>query len=159
SPWPRPRARPRRAARLPCRLDAPRGSSLAGGFLFTLPQALGVLAGGLRRRPAFLLAFGRLLGRGAGPGALELVLAVELQAGEAFGLELDHVAVHERAQAAMVGAGREDVAGFHRVDRAHPLDTARDLVRHVVGVEVLLEGAVDPQLDLELLRVGDLVGG
>mgnify|MGYP003694056147 CR=1 FL=1 len=51
---------------------------------------------------------------------------------EAVGLELDHVAVLKGAQAAVVGAGRENVAGLERMDRADPLDAARDLVRHVV---------------------------
>ena len=44
----------------------------------------------------------------------------------------------------MIGAGREHVAGLEGVDRAHPFDAARNIVRHVAGVEVLLERAVDP---------------
>ena len=84
---------------------------------------------------------------------------MKLQLAQACAFELDRVAVHERVQAAMVGAGGEDVARLQRVDGGDPLDAARDLVRHVVGVEVLLQLAVDPQLDLQLLRIRDLVGG
>ena len=93
------------------------------------------------------------------PGALELVAHVEAQLAEPFDFQLDHVAVHERVQAAVIGAGRQNVAGLQRMDRADPLDAARDLVRHVVGVEVLLQYAVDPQPDLQLVRIADFVGG
>mgnify|MGYP001446572265 CR=1 FL=1 len=42
----------------------------------------------------------------------------------------------------MVGAGRNDVTGLQRMDRTHPLDDARDVMRHVGGVELLHHGAV-----------------
>jgi hypothetical protein len=84
---------------------------------------------------------------------------VEAQAAEALGLQLDQVAVLEAAEPAVIGAGGEHVARAEGVDAGHPLDAARDLVGHVVGVEVLLEGAVDPQAHREAMRVGDLVGG
>ena len=56
----------------------------------------------------------------------------------------------------MVGAGRQDVARQQRVDRRHPLDAAGDLVRHVVGVELLHHSAVVGQHDRELMR-GSLI--
>ncbi len=59
----------------------------------------------------------------------------------------------------MVGAGRQDVARRQRMDRADPLDAARNVVRHIVGVEVLAQHAVDPEHDLQVLRVCNLVGG
>src|SRR5262245_54860440 len=99
-----------------------------------------ILAGELRRaaRQSLLLV---LEARVAPPGALELVAHFHAQPAHALDLELDPVAVLERGQAAVVGTGREHVAGLERVDRADPLDAARDVVRHVAGVEVLLERA------------------
>src|SRR5688572_4554004 len=75
----------------------------------------------------------------AAPGALQLVAHVEAQPAESLGLDLDFVSVLESVQAAMVGAGGEDVARFHGMYRAHPFDAARDLVRHIARVEVLFE--------------------
>src|SRR5262249_14668774 len=92
------------------------------------------------------------------PRALEVIPHVEAQTTQAVALELDPIAVLEAAQATVIGAGRQDVAGLERVDRRDPLDAARDLVRHVTGVEVLLQLAVHPQPHLELVRVSDLVG-
>src|SRR2546426_4253580 len=93
------------------------------------------------------------------PGALEVVPDVETQAAELLGLDLDPVPVLESAQAAMVRARRDDVAGVQRVDRGDPLDAARNLVGHVARVVVLLELAVHPELHLQMVRIGDLVGG
>ena len=59
----------------------------------------------------------------------------------------------------MIGAGGDDVAGLERVDGAHPFDDARDVVRHVGGIELLHHGTVVGQRDAEVLRIGDLVGG
>ncbi len=59
----------------------------------------------------------------------------------------------------MIGAGGHDVAGLECMDGGQPLDAARNLVRHVVGVEVLLQFAVDPQFDLQLVRIRDFIGG
>ena len=79
----------------------------AGAYL---PVSCGVVGGS-----SFLLL--ALEARLARPGALEVVAHVEAQPAQALGLELDLVAVLERVQAAMVGAGGEDVAGLQRVDR------------------------------------------
>src|SRR5882672_3852329 len=114
---------------------------------------VGIGAGRLLRR---LLV--HLQSRPPIPGALQLVLDVEGELPDAVDFELDLVAVHERVEAAMVGAGGDDVAGLQRVDRRQPLDAARDLVPHVVGVEVLHQGAVVPQPNLQFLRIADLVG-
>src|SRR5688572_32399832 len=97
-----------------------------------------VFPGELRRR-CFLLFVLPVEARVASPRALQLVLHFELEPPELLRFDLDRVAILERRQPAMVGAGREDVAGIDGVDRRHPFDTARDLVRHVVGVEVLFE--------------------
>src|SRR5215471_11316420 len=60
------------------------------------------------------------------PCALEPVAHVDAEPAEAFGLELDDVAVLEGAQAAVVGSGRHHVAGLEGVNGAHPFDAARD---------------------------------
>src|SRR5262245_20373539 len=106
----------------------------------------GVLPTGLGGRAvvALLLALEPGL---ASPGPLELVLDVDGQLAQPLGLDLDLVAVHERVETAMVGAGGQDVAGFEGVNRGDPLDAAGDLVGHVVGVEVLHQGTVVPELD------------
>ena len=78
---------------------------------------------------------------------------------EAFGLELDAVAVLEAGEAAVVGPGGEDVARLERVDARHPLDAARDLVGHVARVERLLDRAVHREPDRQLVRIRDLVRG
>src|SRR5258706_1304746 len=93
------------------------------------------------------------------PLALEVVLHAHAQPSESLGLELDPVAVLEAAEAAMVGSRRQNVPRLEGMDRTHPLDAARDLVRHVAGVEILLQLAVHPQPDLQVLRVGSLVRG
>src|SRR5256885_13106613 len=92
-----------------------------------LPRDRRVLARQLRRR-AFLLLLLAIQARLPAPGALEVVADVEAEPAQPFGLDLDPVAVLESAEAAMVRAGRDDVAGVERVDRRDPLDAARDLV-------------------------------
>src|SRR5262249_13800002 len=92
-----------------------------------------VFPGQLRRRHLLRALVLHVEARLATPGALEVVAHVEAQLAEPFGLELDHVTVLEGVEAAVVGAGRQYVAGLEGVDRADPLDAARDLVRHVVG--------------------------
>src|SRR5271165_1731189 len=95
----------------------------------------------------------------ASPGTLQLVLDVESKPAETVDLELDLVAVLEGVEAAVVGAGGDDVARLQGVDRGQPLDAARDLVCHIAGVEVLHQGAVVPQPDLQFVRVRDLALG
>src|SRR4030095_16421854 len=75
----------------------------------------GVLARQLRRG-ALLLLLLSVQPRLTSPGALEVVADVEAQATEPLGLDLDPVPVLEAAQAAMVRARRDDVAGLERVD-------------------------------------------
>src|SRR5262249_44236161 len=117
----------------------------------------GVLAAELGRRAleALVLAVELSLPR---PGALEVVPHVEAQPPQPLRLQLDEVAVLEAAEPAVVGPRGEHVAGLQRVDGGDPLDAARDLVRHVARVEVLLELAVDPEPDPEVVGVADLVG-
>ena len=98
------------------------------------------VAAGRLRRVSALAALGLpFQPRVARPGALEVVAHVDAQAAEPVDLELDFVAVLEGMQAAMVGAGREHVARLQSMDGADELDAARDFVRHVVGVVVLLQ--------------------
>jgi len=59
----------------------------------------------------------------------------------------------------MIGPRGENVTRLEGVDGGDPLDAAGDLVGHVVGVEVLLQLAVDPQAHLEVEGIGHLVGG
>ena len=59
----------------------------------------------------------------------------------------------------MIGTAREHVARLERMDRADPFDAARDIVRHVAGVVVLHQRAVDPQPYLKIVRVLHFVGG
>src|SRR3546814_4939919 len=78
------------------------------------------------------------------------------QSPDAAAVQFDHVAVLDAAESAMVGAHRQHVAGLQRVNAAHPLDAAGDVVRHVGGVVVLLEIAVDPEADADVVRVRNL---
>src|SRR5882762_10612449 len=83
-----------------------RGSSL---------RALCVLPRELRRAPlqAFLLV---LEARVAAPGALQRVADLHVQTPQSLDLEFDPVAVLKSAQAAMVGASGEHVAGIQGVN-------------------------------------------
>src|SRR5262249_19555353 len=70
-----------------------------------------VFAAGLLRVRAFPSALLVLQASDAPPSALEIVAHGDVQRAAAFAGELDLVAVHEWIEPAMVGAGREDVAG------------------------------------------------
>src|SRR5205823_4306451 len=111
---------------------------------------LRVLSADLRGRVAAALLLHLEAGL-AGPGPLQFILHVDGELADSLGLDLDLVAVHKRVQAAMVGAGGQDVARLQRVDRRDPLDAPRDVVRHVVGVEVLHQDAAVPESNLEVL--------
>src|SRR5688572_28732962 len=97
---------------------------------YSVLSVLRVFARQLRRLP-FLLLVLPVEARFAAPRALELVLHVELEPSQLFRFDFDDVTVHECAKSAMVGSRPEDVPGFDRMDRAHPFDAARNLVRHV----------------------------
>ena len=58
----------------------------------------------------------------------------------------------------MVGAGCENVARLHRMDGSDPFDTARNLMRHVVGVEILHHNTIICEPNLQLMWVLNLVG-
>src|SRR5580765_5431393 len=121
-----------------------------------LPRSRRIFPGQLRRGALELL----LLTIESGlppPGALEIVADVEAEPPEPLGLDLDAIPVLESAEPAMIRAGRDDVTGVERVDRGDPLDAARDLVGHVARIVVLLQLAVHPELDLQMVRIGDLV--
>ena len=97
--------------------------------------------------------------RVARPGALQIVFHIDMQHAQTFALELNLIAVHEWVQTAVIGAGGQHIARLQSMDRAHPLDATRNLVRHVVGVEILFDDTVDLERDLHFLRVFDFVGG
>src|ERR1700720_4810285 len=98
--------------------------SARGVFSGQLRRDVGVIAGRLLRRLLMHLQAGL-----ASPGALQLVLHVEGEPPEPVDFELDLVAVLEGVEAAVVGAGGDDIARLQGVDRGKPLDAARDLVR------------------------------
>src|ERR1700687_966815 len=85
------------------------------------PASRRVFAAQLRRDRRQLLAV-TLQSRLACPGPLEIVADGYLEPPQAFDFQLHHIAVHERIEPAVVGAGRDDVAGIEMVDRGHPLD-------------------------------------
>src|SRR6266850_7780581 len=91
------------------------------------------------------------------PGALERIADVEAHAPDAVNLEVDDLAVLERPQAFVVRAARDEVARVERHDGRGELDQLRDLVLHVVGVVVVPELAVDPELDVDVVGIRDLV--
>src|SRR5215203_5098928 len=74
-----------------------------------------VLAAGLwcvhALRPALLV----LETGDARPGSLVLVLDLDVQRAKPLAGKLNLVAIHERVQSAMVGAGGQDIAGQQRV--------------------------------------------
>src|SRR6266850_2103851 len=114
--------------------------------------SLGVLAGQLWRETfkPLLLSLQPCL---SCPGALEIVADLHVQPAERLSFELDQVAVLKWIQTAVIRAAGEDVARFERMDRAHPFDAARNLVRHVAGVVALHQRAVVPQPHLKIERV------
>src|SRR4051794_1693753 len=60
----------------------------------------------------------------ARPGAFERVAHRDVQRAAALAGELDLVAVHERIESSMIGAGCENVAGLQRMDGSDPFDAA-----------------------------------
>src|SRR4051794_31068259 len=68
----------------------------------------GVFSAGLRRVHALCPALLVLEAGDARPAALVLILHLDVQRAKPLAGELDLVAVHERVQTAMVGAGRQD---------------------------------------------------
>src|SRR5262249_49177802 len=79
----------------------------------------------------------------------------DVQRAAALTGELDVVSVHERIEPSMVGAGCENVAGVQRVNRGAPFNAARNLMRHVISVEILHDNTVVCQPDLQLVRIFD----
>src|SRR5919108_3151904 len=102
------------------------GLNVLNGFL----PSLGILA-----RELWGLSFKSLLlplqPRLSCPRAFEIVADLHTQTAQWLGFELDQVAVLERIQSTMIGSQREHITWFQRMDRADPLDTARDFVCHV----------------------------
>ena len=59
----------------------------------------------------------------------------------------------------MICARRQNIARVEGMDGGDPLNAARNFVRHVVGIEVLIDRAVIGERDLQLMRIFDLVLG
>src|SRR5436305_7269943 len=163
SPWPGPtRTAPRsigsrKAKPLPRTGRGARWPADLGGlrvFALGLRRDVRIISGRL-----LLRCLVHLKARLALPFALQLVLDVEGQPAEAFGLDLDLIAIYEGVEASMVCTGCANVAWLQRLSRGQPFDAARDLMPHVVGVEVLHQRAIVPQPDLKFLRIPDLVLG
>jgi len=91
------------------------------------------------------------------PRALERIAHVEPHAPDAVDLEVHDLAVLQRAEAFVVGATRDDVARVERHDRRGELDQLGHEVLHVVGVVVVAELAVHPELHVDVVGVRDLV--
>src|SRR6516162_4208194 len=79
-----------------------------------------VFAAGLLCVRAFCSALLVLQASDACPGALQIIAHCDVQRAVALTGELDVVAVHERIEPSMVGAGYENVAGVQRVNRGDP---------------------------------------
>ena len=90
---------------------------------------------------------------------MQIVTDAKRKPAETLGFQLHGVAILERIETAMIGAGGQDVTRIERVDRRRPLDTAGDLVGHIIGIEALHQRAVGPQVDRQLVWVSDLIGG
>src|SRR5262245_56472885 len=101
-----------------------------------------VFAAGLLCVCAFCSALLVLQASDACPGALQIIAYCDVQRAAALTGELDVVAVHERIEPSMIGAGCENVAGVQRVNRGDPFNAARNLMRHVISVEILHDDTV-----------------
>src|SRR5262245_39583591 len=101
-----------------------------------------VFAAGLLCVRPFCSALLVLQASDACPGALQIIAHCDVQRAAALTGELDVVAVHERIEPSMVGACCENVAGVQRVNRGDPFNAARNLMRHVVSVEILHDNTV-----------------
>ena len=91
------------------------------------------------------------------PRALERVAHVEAHAADPVDLEVHDLAVLQRTQPLVVGAAGDEVAGVQGHDARGELDQLGHQVLHVVGVVVVAELAVDPELHVDVVGVGDLV--
>ena len=78
------------------------------------------IAAGLLCVRAFCSALLVLQASDACPGAFQIIAHCDVQRAAAFTGELDVVAVHERIEPSMIGAGCENVAGVQRVNRGDP---------------------------------------
>src|SRR6516164_3666301 len=145
------RATRSRACADPRHHDASRPCCGPGGTLDRPPVCQGTASHSLRRCVfaacllcvrAFCSALLVLQASDACPGTLQIITHCDVQRAAALTGELDVVAVHERIEPSMVGAGCENVAGVQRVNRGDPFNAARNLMRHVVSVEILHDNTV-----------------
>src|SRR5689334_25155001 len=59
----------------------------------------------------------------------------------------------------MIGSTGEHITRLERVNRADPLDTARNFMRHIAGIVILHQRAVVPKSHLKPVRVVYFVSG
>src|SRR5262249_16472595 len=111
-------------ARRPATCAGERPHGVARGMA-PLTSVWRVLAGELGRQciETFLLALKPCL---PAPGALQIVPDVNRKPSELIDFELDTVPILGSVQSTVVRAARQNVAGFQRMQRACPLDAARD---------------------------------
>ena len=82
-----------------------------------------------------------------------------MQIAQALHFQVNHIPVHQRAQAPVIGAGGYNIPRLQRMDGSNPLHNPGYLMRHIAGVVVLLHLPIDLQRHLPVQRVGELIGG
>src|SRR5215472_9082018 len=93
------------------------------------------------------------------PRALERILHGQPHPPDAVDLEVHGLAVLQGTQTLVVGAAGDEIPGVERHDRRRELDQLGNRVLHVVGVVVVTELAVHPELDVDVVGLRYLVGG
>ena len=119
--------------------------------------ALRVFPGQLRSMRAIQAFFVVLKPGIARPCPLQVVPHSEMQSTKALDLQFNLVAVHEGIEPPMIGPCRHQIARRKSVDRAEPLYASRNLVRHIIRIEVLHQGSVVPEPYLQVLRILSLI--
>lgn len=71
------------------------------------------------------------------PSAFQIIPHFKGQTPEPFSLDLDRIPIHEWIEPAVIGPSRQDISGLESMNRGDPLDTARNLVSHIISIKVL----------------------
>src|SRR5262245_60548609 len=107
---------PRAAKRRPTAPDARAGAAVQPALPeFRLLRRRRVFAGELRGDRRQLLAMA-IKPRLTGPGAFEIIAHIDPQPSEPGRFDLHHVAVHERIESAVIGAGGDEIARIEMMD-------------------------------------------
>src|SRR5260221_8442074 len=143
--------------------DAARGEVIVGWLGRTttsiaIPLSRGfryfcVFARELRRdriRQAFLMPIDSSFAR---PGTSEVVFDLDSQHPHTLSLQFYDIPILEGVQAAMIGAGRDDVSRDQWVHCTQPSYAAFDVGNHLLRVEVLFDFAVHPKPNSQVLRI------